>query len=73
MGSEALKKIDALADELLRGTLKELYEQCTSEQQVFFCRMYKSLEEIPEEKVRWAIQQCENTIRKNKREKENVK
>ena len=60
--SEALERIDRLPREIL----KELYDQCTEEQQGFFCRMYKSLEEIPDEKIRWAIQQCERTIEKNK-------
>ena len=64
MESEALERVDQFP----RQILKELYDQCTEEQQGFFRRMYVSLEEIPDEKVRWAIQQCERTIEKNKKE-----
>ena len=66
MESEALEKLDGAA----RETLKELYGQCTPEEQQFFCRMYRSLEEVPADRVRWAIQQCENTIRKHEREEQ---
>ena len=64
--SEALDKMDEEVKGVLKKTLKGLYDQCTEEQQGFFCRMYGSLEEISDEKVRWAIQQCERTIEKNK-------
>ena len=45
-------------------------DQCTKEQQAFFDRMYGSRDTIPEEKIDWAIQQCERTIAKNKGDKE---
>lgn len=48
-----------------RELLKKLYDQCTEPQQQLFCRMYKSIEDIPEDKIDWAIQQCERTIEKN--------
>jgi len=69
--SEALKKIK----EFRGGILINLYNQCTSEQQLLFRRMYShknleaSIEEIsdkiPNEKFDWAIQQCERTIINN--------
>ncbi len=50
--------------------LHGLLDQCTKEQQAFFDRMYGSRDTIPEEKIDWAIQQCERTIAKNKGDKE---
>ena len=46
--------------------LIELLNQCTKKQQTFFDRMYGSRDTIPEEKIDWAIQQCEKTIENNK-------
>ena len=59
--SKALKEIEAFR----RATLSELYHKCTEKQQAVFCRMYGSLEAVPDVKVDWAIQQCEATIKKN--------
>lgn len=50
-----------------KDTLKKLLDQCTEPQQQIFNRMYGSLAEIPDEKIDWAIQQCERTIIKNKK------
>lgn len=50
---------------LLRNELSILYEQCTEKQQLFFNRMYGSVEKIPAEKIEWAISQCQRTIIKN--------
>ena len=62
MESEALKDIESYR----RKTLRDLYNQCTKEQQEFFCKMYGSLEGVKDDRVDWAIQQCETTIKKNK-------
>ncbi len=48
-----------------REALKNLLLQCTEKQINIFNRMYKSVEEIPEEKISWAMKQCERTINKN--------
>lgn len=52
-------------DDFARQQLQKLYDQCTPEQQAFFNRMYKSVQEIPLNKINWAAQQCERTIAKN--------
>lgn len=60
--SEALTKIKQYRLQIL----KELYHQCTSLQQRLFDRMYgDSIDKMPDSKIDWAIQQCENTIKKN--------
>jgi hypothetical protein len=59
--SEALKRIE----DFRRQTLIDLYNRCTPEQQNLFNRMYVSVTDIPDEKIDWAIQQCERTIAKN--------
>lgn len=59
--SEALTKIE----EYRKQILVELYNKCTKEQQELFNRMYVSVDDIPESKINWAIQQCERTILKN--------
>jgi hypothetical protein len=65
MKSEALKKIENFR----RHILANLYNQCTSEQQDVFNRMYISIAAIPDRKIDWAIQQCERTIEENKKKK----
>ena len=62
MKSEALEKIHKFRRQILTG----LYNQCTLGQQSLFNHMYGSLTTIPETKIDWAIQQCENTIKRNK-------
>lgn len=57
-------------EEVGREKLRELLPQCTKKQQEFFIRMYVSVDVIPFEKIDWAIQQVERTIKKNQ-EKEN--
>jgi hypothetical protein len=59
--SEALNNIENYRREVLR----ELYNCCTEAQQKFFCRMYKSVDEIDDSKIDWAIKQCERTIASN--------
>lgn len=62
MESTALKNIEAYR----RSVLADLLAQCTPEQQGFFQKLYGTdINAIPDAKVNWAIQQCENTIRKN--------
>ena len=48
-----------------KDALKGLLDQCTEKQVSFFNQMYGSFETIPEEKIDWAIQQCERTIKGN--------
>ena len=48
-----------------REALRELYNQCTDRQQSLFNRMYNSVDEVPEDRLNWAIKQCENTIKNN--------
>ena len=44
--------------------LQELLDQCTEPQQNKFFRMYGTLNahEMADDKIDWAIQQCENTL-----------
>ena len=60
--SEALNKIR----DYRKKSLIDLYDQLTPVQQDLFNRMYVDVEEIPDDKIDWAIQQCERTISKNK-------
>lgn len=48
-----------------RAKLEELLMQCTNEQIDMFDRMYKSIVDIPDKKIPWAIRQVVNTINKN--------
>jgi len=69
--SESLEKIKAYRKQVLI----DLYNQCTEPQQMLFKRMYshKNLElpidtiidNMPDDKIDWAIQQCERTVEKN--------
>ena len=45
--------------------LKDLLKQCTEPQIQLFNRMYRSVDTISEDKIDWAIQQCERTIQSN--------
>ncbi len=64
-GKEVIKTI-MLSDNFKRDTLADLYNQLPEANQKFFCRMYKSLEEVKDDQVDWAIQQCERTLEKGK-------
>lgn len=67
--SEALNNIDSFR----KQTLVDLYNQCFPKQQELFRRMYFNspdevdiavrVHDIPDDKINWAIQQCENTIK----------
>ncbi len=61
-----MNEFDIKSIEFKRNLVKELLSQCTEEQQGFFNRMYKSIDDIPEEKMRWAYLQCQRTIENNK-------
>jgi hypothetical protein len=63
MESETLNNIKAYR----RKALTDLLEQCTVLQIKLFKLMYYSVETIPDEKIDWAIRQCENTIKSNKK------
>lgn len=60
--------LDRLKNEK-KQALKDLLNKCTEPQVNLFNRMYGSIETIPEEKIDWAIQQCESTVKKNKEKK----
>ena len=48
-----------------RKRLKELLHRCTGSEILFFHRMYPfSLSKMPDNKIDWAIKQCENTLNK---------
>lgn len=49
----------------MRTKLTNLYYQLTDGQKAFFNRMYDSIETIKDNKVEWAIQQCERTLENN--------
>ncbi len=69
--SEALKSIKGFRLQ----TLKNLLAQTTEEQQMFFKRMYSHkdltmpievvVDNMPEDRINWAIQQVERTVNKN--------
>ena len=60
---------------MCRITLQEMLRLCTEEQQLFFKRMYSPsnlelpinevVDQMEDEKLDWAISQCESTLRKN--------
>jgi hypothetical protein len=60
-------KSDALArvTEFKRQIMRDFLAQCTEAQVDLFNRMYGSVETIAEDKMDWAIQQCERTVLKN--------
>ena len=60
-GKEIINKI-MISDDFKRDTLADLYNQLPEANQKFFCRMYKSLEEVKNDQVDWAIQQCQRTF-----------
>ena len=50
--------------------LHKLLNQCTEEEEAKFDRMYGSRDTIPEDRIDWAIYQCERTIEKRKEQKD---
>ena len=62
---QGLKAHDEI-DAYMRNLLRERLAQCTDPQRELFGRMYRNgIENIPFDKLEWAIQQCNNTIAKN--------
>lgn len=51
--------------EFLRNKIKDGLSKCTIDQRKLFNRMYVSIEEIPADKLEWALTQVEKTIEKN--------
>ena len=48
-----------------RKRLKELLNSCNGAEILFFHKMYPfTLSKMPEDKIDWAIKQCENTLNK---------
>jgi hypothetical protein len=68
MKNETLKKA-------AKDILKNLLAQCTEGQQLMFKRMYchknlelpidEAVDQIADDKIDWAISQCERTVNKN--------
>lgn len=54
----------------MRTKLTNLYYQLTDGQKAFFNRMYKSIDEIPDEKIEWGIKQCERTLENNRKNRD---
>jgi hypothetical protein len=48
-----------------RDRIKDLLDTLKPEQVEVFYRMYKSLAEITDKQVSWALQQCERTVQLN--------
>ena len=61
MKSKALARVI----EFKRQMMRDFLAQCTGAQVDLFNRMYGSVDKIPENKMDWAIQQCERTVEKN--------
>jgi hypothetical protein len=62
----ALKEFDAKVYDFKKELIRELLSRCTNEQVDFFNRMYGSIDDIPEEKMRHAYSQCKTTVHKNR-------
>jgi len=70
--SPALQRIDKFK----RDILKELLQECTESQHMNFKRMYshkaldipinEAVDKMADDKIDWAICQCETTVKKNK-------
>lgn len=55
----------------MRTKLTNLYYQLTDGQKALFNRMYGSIETIKDNKIEWAIQQCERTLENNVEKRDN--
>lgn len=61
-----LSVYDNVINKHLRPILQKLLSQCTAKQQAFFKRMYPcGIEKMESKQVIRAIDQCEETIKKN--------
>jgi hypothetical protein len=64
-----------------RDNLKDLLSQCTEDQQTLFKRMYShddlerdindAVDQMPDDKINWAISQCERTVYDNAMKEKN--
>lgn len=63
-----MSDFDKKVEQFKRDELRKLYLQCTKKQQKFFNRLWKSIDEIPEDKIHIGISQLERTIEINKQE-----
>jgi hypothetical protein len=61
-GKELINKME-ISEDFKRDTLTDLYNQLPEANQQFFCKMYGSLEEVKDDQVDWAIQQCQRTLK----------
>ena len=50
------------SEEAKREKLKDLYDECTPGEQEKFNKMYGSVYDINNDRLNWAIQQCERTL-----------
>ena len=66
MTTGTLDRMKADIENIRRATLRALLDQCTPAQQKLFNQMYKSIDDIEDAKIDWAIQQVERTVQKNK-------
>lgn len=51
--------------EFLRNKIRNYLSQLTEEQVKFFNRIYKSVEDVPVDRLELAADQCERTIKNN--------
>jgi len=65
----SLKAFKAKVENFKRDELGKLLIHCTEKQQAFFRKIYKSVEEIPEDRINRAVQQVEATIKLNNENK----
>jgi hypothetical protein len=64
--NEIIAEFDRLVLEFKKGLVLKQLNQCTLEQQELFNKMYKSLNSMPEAKMRWAYGQCGRSAEENK-------
>jgi len=67
--NELAKEFDKKVTDFQRNLIQEQLKQCTPEQMTLFNRMYKSIDKIKPEKMRWAYCQCKRTVQDNEKEK----
>jgi hypothetical protein len=60
-------ELQKMANDFKRECIRELLDQCTEKQIEFFNKMYKSIEQITEDKMYRAYDQCLRTILKKEK------
>lgn len=60
-----MRNLNTEVEQFKRDELKKLYDRLTEKQQAFFRRLWKSVEEIPEESINVGFDQCQRTLLKN--------